>query len=97
MRYLIPLLCILCGNAVAADAPRHGFWGAINVGIGRVNLEPQVAAERDAMPLNLPQTTSDRRSVCLAGFPPSPNNPQATSSSHIMRAVTYACIHADHA
>ncbi|WP_127477215.1 hypothetical protein [Sulfurivermis fontis] len=53
MRYLIPLLCILCGNAVAADAPRHGFWGAIDVGVGRVSLDPQVAAERDTTRLNL--------------------------------------------
>lgn len=54
MRHLLVLLCCLLGSGVAvADAARHGFWGAIDLGVGNLRLEPTVAQARSLTRLNL--------------------------------------------
>lgn len=54
MRYLLALLCCLLGSgAAAADAVRHGFWGAIDFGVGSLRLDPAVAEARSMTRLNL--------------------------------------------
>ncbi len=44
MRYLLALALLLVAGSAAADGvSRHGFWGDIDIGFGRLNLAPDVA------------------------------------------------------
>jgi len=48
MKHLLVLLSLFaCGAALAADnTVRHGFWGDIDIGVGRLHLSPDVASDR---------------------------------------------------
>lgn len=44
MKYMLALLCLLSGSTVcvAAESPRHGFWGVVDVGFGSLRRTPEV-------------------------------------------------------
>lgn len=45
-RLVIVFLLFMAGSAAAAEPARQGFWGAVDVGYGRLDLRPDTAPKR---------------------------------------------------